>query len=743
MLAPQKIKWRPLILAILAVMLAFFGQYQFANSEEPPLLAVLAFFLAAVCLFTADRRMTSPPQNPPSDPDDTVPATMAEQEGITTAALPASPPDPPSDPGTATLAAASAVVVDPDSGVAQDTPPRTFAQSSAAPPDAVSDTPLADVVPRYAPILLMASLALGVGTQALIAAEHIALGVLGYTVAVGGAMMGTMPVSRSGPLSAQPASYTRYDWQPVLAFAAVAASASTFALSGDNRYRFGGVALWITSIVCWWAAWGNLTRPTWPAWSLPKLRSQWSLIALVAGVLLVGAAYRFVNLDINPLEMGSDHAEKLLDVHDVLNGTPYIFFERNTGREPWQFYWTVILVQLLNIPPDFMALKIGTSLIGWLMLPAIFLLAREVFGTRTALVATLFAAVASWAVIPARFGLRYPLAPCATAWTFYFLVRGLRRNERNAMLAMGVWMGIGLQGYTAYRFMPVVVALIVVLVLIGHSVRRRRAVAIQTFVNSSLAFVMVMLLLMPLIRYGFDRPEVLLYRMTSRITEQERAIEGDVGGILLSNLRNVLLFFNHTYDVVPVVNIPNTPAMDTVLGAALVIGAAAAATLSFKARDMWPAAVLGAGLLMLFPSALSIAYPGENPSIVRTGGAIPMLMIVCAIIPGMLLEHARRYDQVALRVVSIASVVVLSTAVIALNTDRVFRQYPAQYCSVGRNASDIARELEAFVAAGNARANAGWSAIRIGSITALSLSGSVTSPTATRSLGSKRRSRSI
>jgi hypothetical protein len=490
-----------------------------------------------------------------------------------------------------------------------------------------------------------------------------------------------------------------------LGIATLATAAATFALSAGNRYRLEGVLLWVISIGLWWAVWADLGHPAqWRTRLRAALRPTLVIGALV-GVLALGAAFRFVNLGINPLEMGSDHAEKLLDVHDVLTGQPYIFFERNTGREPWQFYWTVALVKLFDLPADFMALKLGTALIGWLMLPAVFLLAREVFGSRIALVATLFAAVASWAVIPARFGLRYPLAPCATAWTMYFLVRGLRRNERNALLAAGLAMGIGLQGYTAYRFMPVVFGLLVGLWAGWHLLRRRYALAYATALNSGLAVGMTVLVMMPLLRYGYDQPGMLLYRATTRLTGQEQAIQGDVAMIFLDNLRRVLLFFNYTYDVVPVVNIPYTHPMDLVLGALLVIGAAATLALSVKASDLWPALILGTGVLMLFPSALSIAFPGENPSTVRTGGAVPMLMIVCAIVPGMLLELACHFRPLLLRGALVTVLVGVIVLVIGLNSDRVFNHYPAQYCDVGINASDIARELEAFVDAGNPREN--------------------------------------
>jgi hypothetical protein len=121
---------------------------------------------------------------------------------------------------------------------------------------------------------------------------------------------------------------------------------------------------------------------------------------------------------------------------------------------------------------------------------------------------------------------------------------------------------------------------------------------------------------------------------------------------------------------------------------------------------------------MLIPSALSLAFPRENPSVVRTGGALPMLMIVCAIAPGMLLS--RGYGQNAsgqhlspgvrlppiVQIAAWTTVAAICAIIIVLNIQRVFVDYPAQYCPRAQNASDIAREMDAWVAAGNSRENA-------------------------------------
>ncbi len=541
----------------------------------------------------------------------------------------------------------------------------------------------------------------GVGAQVLVATGHEPAGLALYAGAIGCALLAIARLDKPAlALPDAPPAAPALLPQPVrvlLACAALAFGAATFMLSEGNRYSAASVAAWLAGVACWGLAFAR--RPT------PRAHKSGGAVVTVlalATILALGAFFRFAALSENPLDMNSDHAEKLLDVKDVLDGIPYIFFERNTGREPWQFYWTVALIKLFNLPQDFMALKLGTALIGWLMLPAIFLLARELFGLRTALIATLFAAVASWGVITARFGLRYPLAPCAVAWTICFLVYGLRRQHRNAMLAAGAWIGIGLQGYTAYRFMVIVVPLLVLAWAGWQWMQRRRNAAAQTLLNAVIAAGMAALVLMPLIRYGVDNPNQFLYRAATRLSNTERAIEGNPAAIFIDNLKNVLLMFNYTRDEVWVANLPDRPAMDELLGGLLVIGAAAALALSVKQRTPWPALLLGTGVLMLIPSALSIAFPRENPSVVRTGGALPMLMIVCAIGPGLLLDALpatgrRRIVAGALGYVLVAA---MCLGVIAVNYQRVFVDYPAQYCPRAQNASDIAREMNDWVAQG-------------------------------------------
>jgi Dolichyl-phosphate-mannose-protein mannosyltransferase len=576
----------------------------------------------------------------------------------------------------------------------------------------------------YRMLLLFPAILFALGAQLAIANGAVILGVIGYVAGVVCCVVGIQPNQCNSVLLPATIVYRiPIVRRRILAIASLLTGFGTFVLSGGNIYRPAGVFLWVISVVCWWFAWSTIQSISEAAPVHEHVKhavspmSRAAVLAIFLAILALGAAFRYVDLSNNPREMNSDHAEKLLDIGDVLNGTPHIFFERNTGREPWQFYWTVLLIQLFNLPADFMALKVGTSLVSLLMLPAIYLFAREVFGIRTALIAMLLAAIASWGVITSRFGLRYPLAPCAVAWTMYFLVRGLKRNERNTMLAAGVWIGIGLQGYTAYRFMVVVVPLVTLTWIIWLLVQKRVTLAYHALINGILAAVIAMLVLMPLLRYATERPELLFYRATTRLSSVEQPIKVNPAVIFADNLKNVLLMFNYTHDEVWVANLPDKPAMDEITGALLILGVFGSIALSVKERNAWPAIITTAGIFMLIPSALSLAFPRENPSVVRTGGALPMLIIACALIPGNLMNSiqltlpGQEGDEIStmpsgIRALTWVTVISLCALSIAVNYKRVFVDYPAQYCPLAQNASDIAREMKTWVSAGNSGENA-------------------------------------
>ncbi len=510
--------------------------------------------------------------------------------------------------------------------------------------------------------------------------------------------------ARITPSSLLPGSGYGQLWRLLLLPVALSSTLLTFITSGDNAYHWYNVVPWLLSVgaflVIFWE------RDHWPRLrpSQQGIRLSWATLALLA-LMLIGIWFRFWRLAELPPEMTSDHVEKLLDVHDLVTGQRPIFFVRNTGREPWQFYWTFMFIRMFDLQTKYFALKLGTAIVGLLTLPGVYLLGRELFGRWAGLWATLFTAVASWPVILSRVGLRFPFAPAASVWSLLYLLRGLRDGRRNDFLLLGLWLGIGLHGYTAFRVMPLAVVVCWGLALIFNprSLSLPRAVLVR---NALLTILIATVVFMPLGRFALQHPEDFWGRAGSRLADPNQPIPDGPFITLAKNLVDLALMFNWRGDSVWVNTLADAPVLDPILGGLFILGLVLTLWAGWRQRNAIPPLLLITGALLLLPSALSLAYPIENPSVVRTGGAIPVVMLVAALPVGLGIEYGlktlRGWPRWALALGALS----LAVAVTWVNHRRYFDRYQKQYRRYAINTTEIAASIQGFAESGGDLENA-------------------------------------
>lgn len=466
-------------------------------------------------------------------------------------------------------------------------------------------------------------------------------------------------------------------------------------------------------------------------------RERWQITLTRSGLLLLGAIalvlfFRLYNLDGVIAEPFSDHAEKLLDVYDVTQGRYFVFFDRNTGREFIQFYWTALVAWIFDTGLTFMSLKLGTALIGLFALPYIYLLGREVGGTRVALFALLLAGTAYWLNTISRIGLRFPLYPAFAAPVLYHLVRGLRRQSRNDFILAGLFLGLGLHGYSPFRFVPFAVVLGVGLYLIHAASKGFRKQTLTLFVMLVLASVIVFL---PLGRYAIDRPDMFAYRALTRIAgdnlpQAETPVERfwksltspanpdsskPLYQVFFDNSSKALIMFQYDNGGIWVHSIPGRPALDFVSAALYTLGCAFLFVRYLVRRNWLDLFLLLSIPLLMMPSILSLAFPGENPSLNRTGAAAVVVFVIAAqMLDGLYnglrgvcsaRENARAGDSATPRRGNRAFALVIVLGLLAIsifqNYYLVFDRFAEQFRAAAWNTSDIGRVIRAFVAAGN------------------------------------------
>jgi hypothetical protein len=395
-----------------------------------------------------------------------------------------------------------------------------------------------------------------------------------------------------------------------------------------------------------------------------------------------------------PGEMFSDHAEKLLDVGDILNGQYSVFFPRNTGREFVQMYLTAIIASWLKLGLTFLSLKLGTALLGFFTLPFIYLFGKEVANRKVGLAAMILAGIAYWPNVISRIGLRFPLYAFFAAPALYFLIRGIRKQDRNLILLSGLAVGFGVHGYSPARFIPFVILTAFGLYLLHPLSRGKRKQALITVaVLGGVAFAVFI----PLFRYAIEDPTGFSIRAFSRLAGTESPLPGPAWQIFFSNTWKALIMFFYDNGEIWVHSIPHRPALDYVTGALFFLGLIVVILRYIKKRNWVDLFILISIPLLMMPSILSLAFPAENPSLNRTGAAIVPVFVIAAMGGMSALESMwKRMNGKFGRTMIILLGVILLIWTAVLNFRLVFKTFDDQFMAGAWNTSEIGRVIRGF-----------------------------------------------
>jgi len=470
---------------------------------------------------------------------------------------------------------------------------------------------------------------------------------------------------------------------------AVVFSVLAFVLNGHNRFTGLGVLSWLLAIGLVMATfWEGDLR--WPRLRFPLRLTVDTWHLLVGGALLYLVGFHFFRLGSVPLEMFSDHAEKLLDIRDVLAGQWRVFFPRNAGREAIQMYLSAVLIRFAGMGFNFLTLKTSMAIAGSLALPYFYLLGKEWGNRRVGLFLLLLGGGSYWYNVLARVGLRLVLYPAFVAPLLYHLTRALRHGRRNDFVLTGLFLGFGMYGYSAFRLTPLVVLAAVGLFLLHRRApedRRRAVLGLVIVVAVSFA------VFLPLGRYILEEPQAFSYRMATRLTQLERPYPGNPVAIFFSNLGRALVMGFWDNGEVWSLSIPHRPALGTVTAALMALGALGV-FVHYLRRRRWEDVFLLLSIpLLLMPSVLSIAFPAENPLLSRAGGALVPMTLLAALALDGLYRSWRRWLG---RRVAVGGVAVLLFLALVVNARLIFVDYAQEYRQSAWNNSEIGRVMRGF-----------------------------------------------
>ncbi len=416
--------------------------------------------------------------------------------------------------------------------------------------------------------------------------------------------------------------------------------------------------------------------------------SRWTLLVFaVSGIVLFFRLYQTGSV---PPEPFSDHAEKILDVYDISQGNTRIFFPRNTGREALQMYWTLLVATIFGTKLSFYSLKLGTALLGLLTLPYVYLLGKEISNKRVGLIAVFMMGISYWHNVISRVGLRFPLYPLFVAPVLFYLLRGIRRRKRNDFILAGLFLGLGMHGYSPYRIMPVVILAAIGLYLL-HKISR--GVRKDLLVQLAILTLISLIVFLPLGRYALENPDIFSMRASSRLGY----FEEDSVQIFLTNFWDGVKMFNWDNGSIWVHSVGGRPALGVVSSVFFVFGVIFLLVRYLKKRNWLDLFLILSILLLSLPSTLSVAFPDENPALNRAGGAAVVVFVVAALAFDGLLASIKLRTSRRIGVVSAWAVTILLLAMsIPQNYDLVFNEYTENFRLSAWNSSEMGEVIQQF-----------------------------------------------
>ena len=390
-------------------------------------------------------------------------------------------------------------------------------------------------------------------------------------------------------------------------------------------------------------------------------------------IIFLGAFFRFWHITDIPPGLYPDEAMNGSNALQALESGDFrAYYIDNNGREGLFINLQAIAIWFLG--NEAWVLRCVSALFGTLAVGGIYFVTRELFwkhpSSKTiALLSSFFLAASYWHITLSRIGFRAITTPTFSILAFYFLFRGMRRNSMVDFALSGIMLGLGLNGYIAFRFIPFAFAVPILIGLWrwwkGQAGGTERKVSLSRFSKGGVGMVgeenregetpqtcfpcavvligiFVIMACTPLILYFTEHPEDFAAR-TGQVSIF--ADEHPLRAFVISNIKTVgmLTVFG---DCNSRHNFPCLPVLHPIVAIAFLYGL----YMILKQKIGLPKATLLAWLLFMM---LPATFTREGmPHALRSIGMIPPVMIIAAFGAYVLWEkYATGLQQmVALRV---------------------------------------------------------------------------------------------
>jgi 4-amino-4-deoxy-L-arabinose transferase-like glycosyltransferase len=287
--------------------------------------------------------------------------------------------------------------------------------------------------------------------------------------------------------------------------------------------------------------------------TLRKVLIEWWPVLLLT---LIAGTVRFYELGAWPPGLYHDEAYNGLDALRVLAGERPLYFAANHGREPFFIYLVSMSVGWLG--RSVYAVRLPAALIGTLLIPAAYFMARELFGRRVGLLTAAIAAITLWPLHLSLIGFRAGSLPLFVALTIGLGVHAYRSGRVLHWIIAGIVYGLSFYTYLASRFTPLALITFLLVVLVARPNR-------SLLRNLIIFAATTLLVLTPLIITALTQWDVVMGRPGDVSIFNPAIHQGDPIGLLVRSTANAAGMFFWRGDGIARHNVPYRPVFDPIL----------------------------------------------------------------------------------------------------------------------------------------------------------------------------------
>lgn len=350
----------------------------------------------------------------------------------------------------------------------------------------------------------------------------------------------------------------------------------------------------------------------------------WVCLAIV---VLLAIFMRFYKLNSLPPGLHPDEAANGLDIFRILEHHDIrAIYNTNGPRESLFFFLQSIGVMLFG--NTIFALRVAPAALGVLAVVMVYVLATELYGRRTGLIASFFMAVNPWVVIISRDGFRASLVPLFMATVLYSCARAYRSGKTTWFVFAAIVAGLGMYTYTAYgAFWLALVGLI-----LAAAIWRRDWWKLhyrQVLISAAVSLAMLIPLIVTIVRHPGDSTA----RAGGTSFLNSDLNKGQPVQTFALNTYKTAIQYNITADQNPRHNIPAEPLLNIFVGLAMLVGIVLAAYYFKQLRY--------GGIILVFATMLiPVVVSAEGiPHALRSVGTIVPVFLLAGVGVNYLLQR--------------------------------------------------------------------------------------------------------